>query len=362
MQQGDQHLLLAVGPLEGVVVAVAVGTVTRPDIGEGMLAVEVLRPGSQVEAVGCTVEPVVGTVADDAWVDDVDPPNGVDQLHERLQIHDRVEMDGDAHEVADFLNEGRVPVIWRDDPFIVNRLRQFVDLARDRICAAEVERIAGGVPWHTHHLDRVALWVEADDHDRVEEALPAAAYAGKQDGHAAARRWRRGNFDRRIRRLSRGQAGRRRGLADQGAVGIEHVVPGVGVDEQVEASSQVADDDHYSQGGEYHPVATEAGVAHLATQEGVGNRREPPGADQDHQGDCDEADVPFGQEPRRQYEGSPAQFIRQEKQNQERGYGKDRRQATLAGVELSKACLLYTSDAADDLLCVDLGGRRIIKK
>src|SRR5450756_3187213 len=27
---------------------------------------------------------------------------------------------------------------------------------------------------------------------------------------------------------------------------------------------------------------------------------------------------------------------------------------------LLKACLLYTSDAADDLLCVDLGGRRII--
>ena len=26
------------------------------------------------------------------------------------------------------------------------------------------------------------------------------------------------------------------------------------------------------------------------------------------------------------------------------------------------ACLLYTSDAADDPLCVDLGGRRIIKK
>ena len=25
-----------------------------------------------------------------------------------------------------------------------------------------------------------------------------------------------------------------------------------------------------------------------------------------------------------------------------------------------KSCLLYTSDAADDLLCVDLGGRRII--
>src|SRR5450756_2034789 len=29
---------------------------------------------------------------------------------------------------------------------------------------------------------------------------------------------------------------------------------------------------------------------------------------------------------------------------------------------LSTICLLYTSDAADDLLCVDLGGRRIIKQ
>ena len=31
-------------------------------------------------------------------------------------------------------------------------------------------------------------------------------------------------------------------------------------------------------------------------------------------------------------------------------------------VNASGICLLYTSDAADDLLCVDLGGRRIIKK
>src|SRR5659263_367173 len=31
-------------------------------------------------------------------------------------------------------------------------------------------------------------------------------------------------------------------------------------------------------------------------------------------------------------------------------------------VEIHSTCLLYTSDAADDLLCVDLGGRRIIKK
>ena len=28
---------------------------------------------------------------------------------------------------------------------------------------------------------------------------------------------------------------------------------------------------------------------------------------------------------------------------------------------INYTCLLYTSDAADDLLCVDLGGRRIIK-
>ena len=30
--------------------------------------------------------------------------------------------------------------------------------------------------------------------------------------------------------------------------------------------------------------------------------------------------------------------------------------------EFSSPCLLYTSDAADDMQCVDLGGRRIIKK
>ena len=31
-------------------------------------------------------------------------------------------------------------------------------------------------------------------------------------------------------------------------------------------------------------------------------------------------------------------------------------------IQAAYSCLLYTSDAADDLLCVDLGGRRIIKK
>ncbi len=30
--------------------------------------------------------------------------------------------------------------------------------------------------------------------------------------------------------------------------------------------------------------------------------------------------------------------------------------------QLIKVCLVDTSDAADELLCVDLGGRRIIKK
>ena len=31
-------------------------------------------------------------------------------------------------------------------------------------------------------------------------------------------------------------------------------------------------------------------------------------------------------------------------------------------ISRQETCLLYTSDAADDLLCVDLGGRRIITK
>src|SRR5665213_1451380 len=35
--------------------------------------------------------------------------------------------------------------------------------------------------------------------------------------------------------------------------------------------------------------------------------------------------------------------------------------ANRTGFDKYEVCLLYTSDAADDLLCVDLGGRRIIK-
>ena len=37
-------------------------------------------------------------------------------------------------------------------------------------------------------------------------------------------------------------------------------------------------------------------------------------------------------------------------------------QAQISLLDQIQNCLLYTSDAADDLLCVDLGGRRIIKK
>ena len=44
----------------------------------------------------------------------------------------------------------------------------------------------------------------------------------------------------------------------------------------------------------------------------------------------------------------------------ENGAGKSTLMNILCG--LYRHCLLYTSDAADDLLCVDLGGRRIIKK
>src|SRR5680860_1918863 len=42
------------------------------------------------------------------------------------------------------------------------------------------------------------------------------------------------------------------------------------------------------------------------------------------------------------------------------GVAVGRRQDVVRGQH--EDCLLYTSDAADDLLCVDLGGRRIIKK
>ena len=43
-------------------------------------------------------------------------------------------------------------------------------------------------------------------------------------------------------------------------------------------------------------------------------------------------------------------------------YAQGDTRATMAGTKGCNTCLLYTSDAADDLLCVDLGGRRIIKK
>ena len=36
--------------------------------------------------------------------------------------------------------------------------------------------------------------------------------------------------------------------------------------------------------------------------------------------------------------------------------------AEMEWLKWKNTCLLYTFDAADDRLCVDLGGRRIIKK
>ena len=42
--------------------------------------------------------------------------------------------------------------------------------------------------------------------------------------------------------------------------------------------------------------------------------------------------------------------------------GEEPGESLLAWQGLPGNCLLYTSDAADELLCVDLGGRRIIKK
>src|SRR5450756_1605697 len=41
---------------------------------------------------------------------------------------------------------------------------------------------------------------------------------------------------------------------------------------------------------------------------------------------------------------------------------RNRRRSSSQRFSQEISCLLYTSDAADDLLCVDLGGRRIIKK
>ena len=40
----------------------------------------------------------------------------------------------------------------------------------------------------------------------------------------------------------------------------------------------------------------------------------------------------------------------------------DRARILIGAYGKGKSCLLYTSDAADDMQCVDLGGRRIIKK
>ena len=45
-----------------------------------------------------------------------------------------------------------------------------------------------------------------------------------------------------------------------------------------------------------------------------------------------------------------------------RGLGDVYKRQVILMVMKYNRCLLYTSDAADDMKCVDLGGRRIIKK
>ena len=47
---------------------------------------------------------------------------------------------------------------------------------------------------------------------------------------------------------------------------------------------------------------------------------------------------------------------------EERVYAGSHAPYTICSVVKCRRCLLYTSDAADDLLCVDLCGRRIINK
>ena len=57
-----------------------------------------------------------------------------------------------------------------------------------------------------------------------------------------------------------------------------------------------------------------------------------------------------------------AAALKAEEKQKENGKGHYILIGLVVGIPLLMVCLLYTSDAADDLLCVDLGGRRIIKK
>eukprot|EP00831_Metopus_contortus_P042758 TRINITY_DN34115_c0_g1_i1.p1 TRINITY_DN34115_c0_g1~~TRINITY_DN34115_c0_g1_i1.p1 ORF type:complete len:140 (+),score=48.60 TRINITY_DN34115_c0_g1_i1:96-515(+) len=54
---------------------------------------------------------------------------------------------------------------------------------------------------------------------------------------------------------------------------------------------------------------------------------------------------------------SPLELLKRQMENQEARFLREEGDNTRC-----KNCLLYTSDAADDTPCVDLGGRRIIKK
>src|SRR5450756_2849589 len=68
--------------------------------------------------------------------------------------------------------------------------------------------------------------------------------------------------------------------------------------------------------------------------------------------------------------GMPSRYLRclSRRNSFPSGLGEEFRRPLFAGVIVASTprmcivCLLYTSDAADDLLCLDLGGGRIIKK
>eukprot|EP00825_Cyclidium_porcatum_P011066 TRINITY_DN15661_c0_g1_i3.p3 TRINITY_DN15661_c0_g1~~TRINITY_DN15661_c0_g1_i3.p3 ORF type:complete len:112 (-),score=29.15 TRINITY_DN15661_c0_g1_i3:57-392(-) len=70
-------------------------------------------------------------------------------------------------------------------------------------------------------------------------------------------------------------------------------------------------------------------------------------------------------------QNNPTTIVEQQPQHQEEPVSKQQEKKIEQVHQIDKKfsslckfgiCLLYTSDAADDMQCVDLGGRRIIKK
>eukprot|EP00825_Cyclidium_porcatum_P048732 TRINITY_DN8262_c0_g1_i1.p1 TRINITY_DN8262_c0_g1~~TRINITY_DN8262_c0_g1_i1.p1 ORF type:complete len:149 (-),score=15.20 TRINITY_DN8262_c0_g1_i1:5-451(-) len=62
------------------------------------------------------------------------------------------------------------------------------------------------------------------------------------------------------------------------------------------------------------------------------------------------------------YSDSQIQFNNEKKNDSNNAQKSNPNSENLKRSDNNNTCLLYTSDAADDMQCVDLGGRRIIKK